>query len=691
MLKNLKLNKKLLLMFIITGLIPMLLIGFLSGSQAKTSLHSEVCKGNDIFLNLTVSQLNDYFTEKENNGKVLSSSKEIHHSFNVLENNGQNSKEWGASYQGLDRFLSLAGKTHNYEAIFLTNSLGKVIYSTDKKETIENADLAERDYIKNALEGKCNWSEIFYSQVINNNVIVLSTPIYSEKNEDKIIGTFNFFISQDHIDKIVHDGVEQLGESGDSYLISKDGVLLTNTKLGSFSKDAALKQTIDTKATKLIKAAINSGNLEYRNVDEYNDYLNNPVVGSLGIVKIGNTPVGLIIEVDRAEAFEEFYSLRIDLLISVSIIGALGILFAMYFAKGITKQIKTGVEFAEAFGSGDLTKAISIDSKDEIGNLSQSLNTAVNNTRTLIKDVLDSSQNLSTSSQQLSTTVEEISAQTQNVNATTQEIAAGMEESSAATEQIRSSVEEVTKATRQLSEKAEEGNMVSKEIGNRAKKMKDNAEASKEITISMYEERQIEILKAIEKSKVVTEIEKMSNVISEIAEQTNLLALNAAIEAARAGEQGRGFAVVAEEVRKLAEQSANTVSSIQPIIKDVQEAVKDLSENAGDILKFVDDKVVSDYEILVQTGIQYMKDSGLISNLVEDFAANSEEILASMEQVNTTIESVSRAIEQSTAGSQDISVNITEVTQAVEDVTNVTQKQTELAQQLNVMVQKFKV
>ena len=99
----------------------------------------------------------------------------------------------------------------------------------------------------------------------------------------------------------------------------------------------------------------------------------------------------------------------------------------------------------------------------------------------------------------------------------------------------------------------------------------------------------------------------MAEVIMKISKQTNLLALNAAIEAARAGEQGKGFAIVAEEIRKLAEQSSSTIFSIENIIEQVQEDFENLSKSSEDILKFVDEKVSPDYQMLVDIGIRYKR------------------------------------------------------------------------------------
>lgn len=368
----------------------------------------------------------------------------------------------------------------------------------------------------------------------------------------------------------------------------------------------------------------------------------------------------------------------------------LAIAFGAIISQVITRPLKQGVAFAEAVGAGDLSQKIDLDTKDELGALAQALNSAVQNVRKLINEVMDNAGSLSASSQQLSATVEEISAQTQNINARAQEIAAGTEETSASTEEMSASGQEIVKAIGQLARKAEEGSLTAKEIESRAGEMKKGAEESREIARSLYGEKQVSILKAIEEGKVVAEIGKMAGVISEIASQTNLLALNAAIEAARAGEQGRGFAVVAEEVRKLAEQSAATVSSIQTVIRQVQEAFRNLSEHAGELLKFIDEKVTPDYEVLVQTGIQYQQDAGLVAGLVSDFAAATQQMMASIEQVNRAIEAVAASAEQAASGSQEISLSVTETAKAIEEVARVAQEQAGLAQRLNAMVQQFR-
>ena len=402
---------------------------------------------------------------------------------------------------------------------------------------------------------------------------------------------------------------------------------------------------------------------------------------------VGALKVGISLEQVKAGVNDIIIN-SIYILVAAFLIAGLLI---MLLLGSMTKPLKTLTKYADVVSQGDLTQEVSIKKKDEIGMLAKAFNAISTNLKNLVKEAVQSSSQLGEASEQLSATTEEVLAQAQNMSATTEEIAAGMEENNASIEEATVSFEEIARATRQLAEKADEGNAIAFEIGKRANEMKENAIESRSITDDMYKEKQKQIKKAVEKSRVVVEIENMSNVISDIAEQINLLALNAAIEAARAGEQGRGFAVVAEEVRKLAEQSSSTVSQIKPVIDEVQGSVKELAENAEGILDFIDEKISSDYDLLENTGKQYIKDSEVIGSLVSDFAATTEEISASMEEVSKTIETISTTIEESAAGSNDIANSITEITTAIQEVAKIAENQLESANKINEIINEFKV
>jgi len=183
----------------------------------------------------------------------------------------------------------------------------------------------------------------------------------------------------------------------------------------------------------------------------------------------------------------------------------------------------------------------------------------------------------------------------------------------------------------------------------------------------------------------------MADIISSIANQTNLLALNAAIEAARAGEAGRGFAVVADDVRKLSEQSSESVLTIHRTIGDVKDAFNNLSLNIEDVLKFINDKVTPYYEMFVKVGIQYENDAQYVLNLSDYLSNNIEQIVEGVNQTTVAIENVAASTQKNSESSQDILKVIAETSVATDSIAEVSNEQVKMAETLNCLVIKFKI
>ena len=378
----------------------------------------------------------------------------------------------------------------------------------------------------------------------------------------------------------------------------------------------------------------------------------------------------------------------------IIMIVALVICAAVVFAQstGVSKAMKKVEVFAEELAEGDFTiQPVEIKRKDEIGAMSQALNTMYENNSNVIRNIMRGSNRVNDSSGQIGGVATDLSTQFENVQSSMIRVNDAMANTGAATEQVSASANEVNQSVLQLADETSAIEEEVKKIKERASGIVAESKEASDNAIAVAEQRGAALEEASKKAEVVSEIGTLADSIADIADQINLLSLNASIEAARAGEHGRGFAVVASEINSLATDTKAAVDKIQDTISAIQEAFASLSHDSGELLTFVRETVTPDYDHFIEVGEQYGQDAESFGNLTERIAEMVGYIRESMEQVNAAVGSIAESATETATSSSEVTNIVNDVSGMVSNVYDMTQEQKEVSDSLSDIVSRFKM
>ena len=340
-------------------------------------------------------------------------------------------------------------------------------------------------------------------------------------------------------------------------------------------------------------------------------------------------------------------------------------------------------------GMGDLTSRFDSKGDDEISKLLRGINSFMDQLQSVIRKIREESANLNDSVAHLNKEIIVSNESTANVSAVTEELAANMQEISNTVEQLVQNASEISEQAENMSKRVSEGYSFVEEVQHRATNVKDLSVNNKKNAETMIGERRTNLNEAIENSKNVEKINKLTDEILSISSQTNLLALNASIEAARAGEAGKGFAVVADEIRILADSSRNAANNIQSISKLVTDAVSLLSRNADEILKYVDESILNDYEQFVGYSEQYYQDAESMRGILGEFQKNSLNLSTTLTDVSRSVDNVNRAVSESSTGITMVADEATKLAGSMSDIRDEAEKNSQISDSLKGEVEKF--
>lgn len=579
----------------------------------------------------------------------------------------------------LNKYIGYIGQV-NQIAVVDKNS--KIISSTNTKDL--GLSLSDRSYLTNTFKlGKPQISNSIISKQDNKAIVVYTYPI---TQDNKVLGVvIASVLSEKFLDQI-NTLVISNSKSAFTYLIDENKNIVCHTekdKLGKPLESQYLKGKIDEY----------NKNKTAKNI--FLEYVSDGFDKSGYITNIPNTNWYIITTTRTNEILSPIKTMMRVILIISFIAALVCILISHGIIKVILNPLNIVTQLLNKTSELNLEKDSSIKNymnrKDEFGIIANS----VYNLRKSIRDILVTLSEVSSKTKENAESVKnklfEVSTGNSETVATTEELLAGFEETTATAETVSNSTSKILENIEYVKEKAQTGFSYSEGIKERAHKIKDGALKSTNQANDVYKDVKINIEKAIEDSNAVYEINELAESILSITEQTNLLALNAAIEAARAGEAGRGFAVVADEIRQLADESSNTVSKIQDIVKRVNASVVNLSKSSNAILNFVDTDVANDYSSMLTISDSYNKDAEEIQNIMDGFRNVVEDLRVSVKEIEDSLSEISKTVNTGIDGAEVISSKAENVSSSIDEVNVISDESLNGANEISKIINRFKL
>lgn len=559
-------------------------------------------------------------------------------------------------------------------SLYITDEFGKEVMSSSNEKS--DIDLSDREYIQKALSGSFAQSEVVLNKENNDPIIAISYPLVID---NKVVGTICASINFDNISSQVSK--LKVGEKGYAYMVDKNGVFISHPK-----REKILSENIgntDNSELKVLVDKMKSGQVGegyYMYEGEYK---------FVRFVPVNNWTVA--ITADYKEYMSSVTSIRKITIITIILSLSIAVLLAYIITtKNIINPIKNLEELMIKVGEGDLTVRANINTNDEIQVLGEYFNDMIKHQSNIIKHVRLGSEELTASSEELAASSEEISASTEHIAENIQGVAYNAEnqnksiiETSEVLVQL-SSLIQIAK-NKVVTAKANSDNTMNAAKQGRAK-VEETVGAIENISrVSSETQDVLQVLDDISKK-----VSGIINTINNISSQTNLLALNASIEAARAGEHGKGFSVVADEVRKLAEQTnteSNEISSlVNEMVIQIEKAVSSMSiakkavENGVVVAKETDESFIN----IIDAVDQISDAVNQVVDVTKDEVASSDQIIKLIDSVATTTETTSESSQQVAAAAQEQSSIIQNLAASSEETSA-------MAVSLNSLVEKFEI
>ncbi|WP_333798472.1 methyl-accepting chemotaxis protein [Trichlorobacter lovleyi] len=361
-----------------------------------------------------------------------------------------------------------------------------------------------------------------------------------------------------------------------------------------------------------------------------------------------------------AEHNDQTASFAAKLMIGAIIVAVvLAIALGLFISRMITVPLSGAVAVAERLAEGDLTARITVNSKDEVGQLEAAMAHMLESLRNLVGQTVQISAGIASASSQLHSTSEQIATGAEEVAAQTGTVATASEEMAATSSDIARNCHAAADSAGVAAATTESGFAIVKHTVDGIRTQAGHTRENAKIVSSLGERSE--------------QIGAIVGTIEDIADQTNLLALNAAIEAARAGEMGRGFAVVADEVRALAERTTKATKEISDMIRSIQQETRVAITSMEEGVKGTEKGAAEAAQL--ETSLQQILDQvNDVTMQVSQIATAAEQQTATTGEVTTNIQQITEVVQQTASGAEETAAAAAQLAGQAQDLQNLVSK-----------------
>ena len=540
-------------------------------------------------------------------------------------------------------------------------------------------NIADREYFKKAVElKKPIISDMLISKKTGKYVLPIAVPILDDSGN--VSAMIAITVSAETITELT--AAIKMKNTGSGFIISGSGEYYTNPDASRIGKKAGDFETSESAQAGLQQMLTqNQGTSLYIN-SEGKQVLSN-------FATIPNTSWKLVVTTPTSEIYEEVMNARQMSMVFAVIAAVLVILIAIIATGYIIRPILRISRVMTLVANGDLNQRVDVNSEDELGQMSASINATVDALGQMVRKINVTIHQVASATEELLESTEQSSLASAQIASSINEVASGTDNQLQGAEQSARAMEEMSAGVQRIAESSGIVADQTQDVNNQL----ESGYSEIEIAISQMN---IIVNAANQAAAVIQQLNSHSaeighivSVITEISNQTSLLSLNASIEAARAGEQGRGFAVVANEVKKLAEETKSSVSGISDLIGQIQASSSNAVESMQHNVTEINDGIRKMQHIGEAFG--KIRDSVRhVSEQIQEVSATTEEMSAGTEQITASLEDMVSIAKESANNSQLVASSTEEQTAIMEMINRSTQNLNTMMKELKDLVKVFR-